>query len=271
MRCLAVRVMFQRGPTFGLERVGYSEGGVQVTRHILLRTVLVVFATFTVAIVPTPADTIAGAGAYGTDCDLEVSLSNYPATVEQAGRLSFTATASNDCGDPLTFDRAVMTVSGPASLEKTLYEGRPVTVARSVSQTIMLSVPGIAPTGSYTVMVAIYRDGVEISTDLFDVEVTAGTCPSIVGVWMLHYEWDTDGPNTLYPNSPITFYPNGQFESRFSGGWWKQLDCDVDWLYDSGTHYWGTMHIGGDYMEGLCESELGGEPIYGVWDATRDE
>ena len=242
-----------------------------MTRHISLSTVLVVLATFAVAILPTRADTIFGSGEYTTDCDLEVGLSDYPATVEQAGRLSFTATASNDCGDPLTFDRAVMTVSGPASLERTLYEGRPIRVVRSVSTTISLSVPGIAPTGNYTVMVAIYRDGVEIAADLFYVDVTAGTCPSIVGIWMLHYEWDTDGPNTLYPNTQIIFYPNGQFETRFSGGWWEQDDCDVEWTYDSGTAYWGTMHIGGNYMEGECESELGGEPLYGVWDATRDE
>ena len=140
--------MFQRGPTFGLDRVGSSEGGIQVTRHISLSTVLVVLATFAVAILPTRADTIFGSGEYTTDCDLEVGLSDYPATVEQAGRLSFTATASNDCGDPLTFDRAVMTVSGPASLERTLYEGRPIRVVRSVSTTISLSVPGIAPTGN---------------------------------------------------------------------------------------------------------------------------
>ena len=105
-------------------------------------------------------------------CDLTVALSDYPASVARNGTLAFTATASNGCDDPLTFDRAVMNITGPASLDKTLYDGDPFTVVGSVGTDLSLGVPSRAPLGTYTVEVTIFRDGETIDADSFDVEVS---------------------------------------------------------------------------------------------------
>ena len=108
----------------------------------------------------------------GAACDLEVELSGYPEEILRGDYLSFDATASNSCDDSLAFDQAVMTVSGPASLEKTLYDGAPFLVFGSVGASVTLPVPNGAPMGSYTVEVTIYRDGEAIHADAFEVEVS---------------------------------------------------------------------------------------------------
>ena len=110
----------------------------------------------------------------GENCDLEVTLSGQPASVKRGGALSFRADVSNDCDDPLTFDRAVLNVTGPASLEMGLYDGAPFTVVESVGKPLSLSVPAVAPMGSYTVGVTIYQDGTVIDADAFDVNVIGG-------------------------------------------------------------------------------------------------
>jgi len=111
-------------------------------------------------------------GEGGTPCDLEVALSNYPASVERGGTLAFRASATNDCDDPLTFDRAVMNITGPASLEQILYDGAPFTVAGRVGKNMSLGIPSGAPLGTYAVEVTIYRDGQAIDADAFEVDVT---------------------------------------------------------------------------------------------------
>ena len=108
----------------------------------------------------------------GEICDLEVELSNYPASVEREGRLLFTATAINGCGDPLTFDRVVLSITGPASLEKILFDGVPFTVEESVSKDLGPVVPPGAPLGTYTVELILYGDGKAVDSDAFDVDVT---------------------------------------------------------------------------------------------------
>ena len=111
-------------------------------------------------------------GGGGAPCDLEVALSNYPERVERGGRLSFRADASNGCDDELTFDRAVMNITGPASLENVLYVGAPFTVVGSVGKDLSLACPPGAPLGTYTIEVTIYRDGEAIDADAFEVDVT---------------------------------------------------------------------------------------------------
>ncbi len=104
-------------------------------------------------------------------CDLEVVLSGYPASVERGGMLSFRASAINGCNDPRVFDGARMYITGPASVEQTLYDGAPVTVIESVGSDVNLPVPLIAPLGTYSVEVTIYRDGSAIDADEFEVNV----------------------------------------------------------------------------------------------------
>lgn len=121
------------------------------------------------------ASDLVGVGVQGdgvSPCDLEVALSDYPTSVELGGTLSFTASATNGCDDLLTFDRAEMNITGPASLDKTLYAGDPFTVVERVATDLSLDVPSGAPLGTYSVQVSIYRDGEIIDADAFDVEVS---------------------------------------------------------------------------------------------------
>ena len=111
-------------------------------------------------------------GGGGVPCDLEVALSNYPASVVRGGRLAFTASVTNGCDDDLTFDRAVMNITGPASLEKDLYNGAPFTVVGSVTKDLSFGVHPGAPFGTYTIEVTTYRDGAAIDADVFDVDIT---------------------------------------------------------------------------------------------------
>ena len=105
-------------------------------------------------------------------CDLEVALSNYPESVARNGTLAFRVDATNGCDDPLTFDRAVMNITGPASLEKVLYDGDPFTVVGIVGTDLSLGVPSGAPLGTYTVEVTIYRAGEAIDAAAFEVAVS---------------------------------------------------------------------------------------------------
>ncbi len=101
----------------------------------------------------------------------------------------------------------------------------------------------------------------ETHFDFTDYGEETGSCPSVVGEWTLNYYWG-DGTTS------ITFYSDGTFYS--GGGYWGtwiQDDCDVEWFYDSGTHYWGVMDTGGNYMDGEMLS-YSGSP--GTWDATRN-
>ena len=112
-------------------------------------------------------------------CDLEVALSNYAGSVERGGTLSFTVTASNACDDALSMDRVVLDITGPASLQKVLYDGSPVSVVGDIVRDLSLACPPGAPLGTYAVEVTIYRDGEAIDADAFEVDVTNCPPPSI--------------------------------------------------------------------------------------------
>lgn len=106
-------------------------------------------------------------------CDLTVALSDYPATVEQGGTVSYRAEAENGCELALEFDRAVMNITGPASLTQVLYDGRDLRVGagNSIGSTVRLGVPPVAPIGTYTLEVTISRDGTDVSSDRFSLDV----------------------------------------------------------------------------------------------------
>ena len=111
-------------------------------------------------------------GGGGAPCDLEVGLSGYPEAVLRGDYLTFDAMVANTCDDPLAFDRALMNITGPASLEKALYDGDPFPVVDSVATNLSLAVPPRAPLGTYTVEVTIFRDGETIHSDAFEVDVS---------------------------------------------------------------------------------------------------
>ncbi len=106
-------------------------------------------------------------------CDLAVSLTGQPLSIERGETLRFTATASNDCDEPRSLDEAVMVVTGPAGVTQSLYDGPdvPVQPGGSISAPVSLGVPGIAPPGQYEVAVTIYLNGAEISSDSFEIDV----------------------------------------------------------------------------------------------------
>ena len=114
-----------------------------------------------------------GADEFAVAGGLEVLLTDYPDSVDPGSVLTFKATVRNNGGDPASFDEAIMVVTGPASLEKTLYHGSPRVVPPGMSLTkpLGLPVPLQAPPGMYTVSVAVYLEDVELSSDSFDVEV----------------------------------------------------------------------------------------------------
>lgn len=104
-------------------------------------------------------------------CDLKVALSDYPASVEGGDTLSFQASATNRCDVPLAFDQAVMNITGPASMETSLYHGAPFNVEEDLSRDLRVTVPTATPLGNYMVAVSIFRNGEEIDVDTFEVVV----------------------------------------------------------------------------------------------------
>ena len=119
------------------------------------------------------ADEYTGAGSGG----LEVFLEDYPVCIEPEETLVFTAGAENTGEDSASFDYAEMVVTGPASLAKSLYSGPAFTLppGESVSAVVSQFVPPTAPLGIYTITIAIYFEGTDISSASFDIEV-AGSC-----------------------------------------------------------------------------------------------
>ncbi len=108
-------------------------------------------------------------------CDLSLDLFGQPETVSRGGSFGFTAKAMNSCEAALEFDEAVIVITANwGDLTRILYSGAPLSVApgSSLSAPIFLSVPPIAPLGTYDVEITIARDGVDIVSDAFTIEVT---------------------------------------------------------------------------------------------------
>jgi hypothetical protein len=106
-------------------------------------------------------------------CDLQLALSDYPASIAQGNRLTFKATVGNSCDSPRDFNSAALDVAGPAHLQKSLYDGAPILFQPETQSTysVGLDVPPTAPLGDYRVTVGIYRDGELIADDSFDIQV----------------------------------------------------------------------------------------------------
>jgi hypothetical protein len=93
----------------------------------------------------------------------------------------------------------------------------------------------------------------------------APECPSLVGDWIVNYDWNCDGS---YNSHDMFFYNDGTwYSSEGYTGTWAQDGCNIDWWYTSGTHYWGVMTLDGMYMDG--EMETSGGSMWGCWWADR--
>lgn len=121
------------------------------------------------------SDMGAYAGGYSCswNCDLKALATLHPSTVSRGETLSFRANASNACDSAESLDEAVLQVSGPASLTRSLYSGGDISVSSdsSVGANVSLGVPAGAPAGVYTLSLELYLDGELLSSDEFTVEV----------------------------------------------------------------------------------------------------
>ena len=104
---------------------------------------------------------------------LEAFVDDYPASVQRGTALGFTAGVTNTGGDPAAFDQALLDITGPASLTKSLYSGADITLnpGQTLAKPISLRVPQAAPLGWYYVEVQLYLDGGFIDSAGFEVEV----------------------------------------------------------------------------------------------------
>ncbi len=89
--------------------------------------------------------------------------------------------------------------------------------------------------------------------------VEGSECPSAVGTWTLNYYWN--GTCTMYLYDDGT----GWIDEGYNITWYQD-GCDIEWFFESGTHYWGVMEPEGDYMAGEMLS-YGGST--GTWNAIR--
>lgn len=114
-----------------------------------------------------------GADEFVPACDLNVVLSDYPESLRPNEVLAFRADAENSCDGDLGLNEAIMSVTGPAALERSLYEGAMIIIESGVrvGASVTLRVPPRAPLGVYGVEVTIYRDGEIIDSGAFEVEI----------------------------------------------------------------------------------------------------
>lgn len=93
----------------------------------------------------------------------------------------------------------------------------------------------------------------------------AQECPPMTGDWGLFIDWECDSLEII--ETWISFYGDGTFEDADGrGGTWSQDNYLVDWIYDTGAHYWGAMNPKGLSMEGEVTSASG---LAGCWWADR--
>ena len=128
---------------------------------------LLIFATIIVA----GGLTTSGAQA----CDLDLTLTQTPATGNRGDQLSFTATADNPCPTDAGYDTATLTISGPASKSSVLFSGaeRLIAPGRSSEASIVVPVPSDAPLGSYKVKLVLEWNGAIADQDSFNVDIQA--------------------------------------------------------------------------------------------------
>ncbi len=98
---------------------------------------------------------------------------NEPGSIPAGEVLTFDVHVINNEESPLTFDEAILVVSGPLDHRRTLYAGNGVRVRGQdlLSTELSLPVPETVPSGEYSVEVVLSLGGVELSRDGFEVTV----------------------------------------------------------------------------------------------------
>lgn len=106
--------------------------------------------------------------------DLDLGLEGVPAEVVRGGRLQFSARITNRGQTLERFDAAGLEARGPVPpVNIPLYSGGlvPVQPGSFVGSPVTVNVPGVAPTGSYGIVVSITRAGQLLDAETFLVNV----------------------------------------------------------------------------------------------------
>jgi hypothetical protein len=101
------------------------------------------------------------------------------------------------------------------------------------------------------------------AADVSNVNVVCeDSCQSMVGTWDLIFDWSCD---TITLDTLISFEEDGSFTTDGGGeGMWMQDACAVEWYFDGGAHYEGSMALDGESMEGDFDHPA---PAFGCWTA----
>ncbi len=97
---------------------------------------------------------------------LALLTENFPDTVQAGSDLAFLAVVENTGSEEASFDEAVLFAEGPLSETIVIYDGAPVRIAprASISGSISLHVPAVAPTGDYIITLTIFNLNEEIDS-----------------------------------------------------------------------------------------------------------
>jgi hypothetical protein len=197
----------------------------------------------------------------GTEPDLEISITPVNGTNFQPGEVIQYAVAVTNNTDATIHVTARSYASNNSDWQLLLFG--PVNFNLPANTTIgPVTLSNQVPNNAPPLTAYICAE----ANDIHDCyQVTVGMeCPSVVGQWLLYYDWDCDGS---YGTVTLTFFEDGTFQSSGgSNGTWTQDGCDVEWYYTNGTHYWGVMEPEGLYMEGDMLSYSGSD---GCWWADR--
>lgn len=117
-----------------------------------------------------------GADEYYPSEGLEVFLLDHPDSIGLNETLSFEAGVYNSGSGNAALDEALLSVTGPAPIGRTLYSGPPLSIAAgdNVSKSVQLYIPDDAPLGWYILTVEIFLEGERLSSAAFYVEVVEG-------------------------------------------------------------------------------------------------
>ena len=131
--------------------------------------------------------------------------------------------------------------------------------------------PGV-PSGTYRFGVQAGQSATDFQElEIFTVDVRAPFCPYMLGLWTVTYSYP---PHIRKGEFDITFNPSdtpGQGTFVTEGdkiGTWEQTGCSVEWQYEDGIIYSGTMESNGSVMSGVIDdpNQRGGK-----WDAERGQ
>ena len=127
------------------------------------------------------AQAASAGGSIAAPCELECSLSGNPQAL-RGGVYRLTGTATNNCSEPLSIDKAILRIDGPGQRRQNVLWGGPQVILPGVTRTLHVSkmVALLAPLGEYTVSMIAMRSGEPVASDTMLVEVVPTLVPSMV-------------------------------------------------------------------------------------------